>query len=81
LHPLELPISLQKAGLWQVTPELKLSQSRRAVELNCAEKAFKQSFTLKADCSFAWTNQICNRILGANYGIGTTSDSEGRLKV
>jgi len=69
-QPLSLPKAFQsKAGLWNVTPELKVSQSRRAVELNCAEQAFKQSLTLRLDCQHNFIEKMLDNVIGTNYGL------------
>ena len=66
-----LPSAVQKyLGLWKATPEVKISQMRRGIELNCAEQIDKKSFTVKMDCAYGLLNPIIRRLIGGkNYGL------------
>lgn len=65
---IEMPESIKKLGIWAITPEVKISQSRRGIELNCAEQAYKKSFTIKMDCRFGFVDSLINKMIGSNYG-------------
>ena len=65
----DLPESLSKYGLWNITPEVKFSQHRRGIETNCAEQADKKSMTLKMDYEFGFVNPIVKKLIGKNYGL------------
>ena len=65
-----MPSSLTKyLGLFQARPELKISQSRRGIELNCAEQTDKKSLTVKIDCSYDFLNPLIYKLIGLNYGL------------
>ena len=65
-----MPSSLTKyLGLFQARPEVKISQSRRGIELNCAEQTDKKSVTVKFDCSYDILNPIVFKLIGLNYGL------------
>lgn len=56
-------------GGLRIVPVLTYSQSRRTVEVNCAEQALKNSLTLKMDCPYSFADGLFERLLGPNAGL------------
>ena len=59
-----MPEAIQsKLGVWNIQPVFKVTNSRRPIELNCAEQAFKQSFMLRSDFDTAIMEKIGDKLL------------------
>ena len=64
-------------GLWNIIPEMKVTQANRGVEVNCSENIIKQSLTLRLDTQYAFCDRLFNLIFGHHVGLQTKEDENG----